>query len=149
MQGTTTPSSDIWTVSDGGAARDLQHARALLAVEDLHLLARQLRRLAEVAGVLRDEVERLVREYGDRFVFFGGFDSNGPVAQEGATVEEIQNEVVSCLDAHGKYGRGCCFFGFFMRNATDPAAVGAAMGPMIEKCVSYGFELMMKNAQVA
>mgnify|MGYP004493232549 CR=1 FL=1 len=85
----------------------------------------------------------LIEQYGDRFGFVGGFDSNGPVAREGATIEEVESEVARCLDTYGKYHRGYCFFGFRYPDSLDPKVVAAYMAPIAQKATEYSFELMM------
>ena len=90
-----------------------------------------------------NDVEGLIEKYGDRFGFVGGFDSNGPVARESATAEEVEAEVVRCLDTYGKYHRGYCFFGFRYPNSLDPQVIASFMAPIAQKATEYAFQLMM------
>ena len=90
-----------------------------------------------------NDIEHLIETYGDRFGFVGGFDSNGPVARESATPEEVDAEVVRCLDTYGKYHRGYCFFGFRYPNSTDPQVIASFMAPIAQKATEYAFELLM------
>ena len=92
---------------------------------------------------ISNDVEGLIKKYGDHFGFVGGFDSNGPVAREDATPELVDAEVVRCLDTYGKYHRGYCFFGFRYPNSLDPAVIAAFMAPIAQKATEYSFELMM------
>ncbi len=92
-----------------------------------------------------NDVEKLVATYGDHFGFVGGFDSNGPVAREGATPEAVDAEVERCLDTYGKYHRGYCFFGFRYPNSADPQVVGAYMAPIVQKATEYAVQLMMSG----
>ena len=89
-----------------------------------------------------NDVEGLIEKYGDRLGFVGGFDSNGPVARESAKPEEVDAEVMRCLDTYGKYHRGYCFFGFRYPNSADPQKVAAFMAPIAQKATEYAFELM-------
>lgn len=91
---------------------------------------------------ISNDVEGLIEKYGDHFGFIGGYDTNGPVAQESATPEEIATEVRRCMDTYGKYHRGYCFFGFRYPNSLDPEVIGASMAPIIENAVEYAFELL-------
>ena len=92
---------------------------------------------------ISNDIENLIEKYGDRIGFVGGFDSNGPVAREGATDEEVEAEVVRCFDAYGKWHRGYCFFGFRYPNSLDPQVIAAYMMPIGQKATEYAFELMM------
>jgi uroporphyrinogen-III decarboxylase len=91
---------------------------------------------------ISNDVEGLIKKYGDHFGFVGGFDSNGPVAREDAAPELVDAEVVRCLDTYGKYHRGYCFFGFRYPNSIDPAVIAAFMAPIAQKATEYAFELM-------
>ncbi len=89
-----------------------------------------------------NDIEKLIQTYGDRFGFVGGFDSNGPVAREGARPEDIDAEIERCLDTYGKYHQGYCFFGFRYPNSTDPQVVASYMMPIFKKATEYAFQLM-------
>jgi hypothetical protein len=91
---------------------------------------------------ISNDIEGLIEKYGDHFGFVGGFDSNGPVARESATPEEVDAEVKRCLDTYGKWHRGYCFFGFRYPNSIDPAVIAAFMAPIVQKATEYAFELM-------
>lgn len=91
---------------------------------------------------ISNDVEGLIRKYGDRFGFVGGFDSNGPVAREDATPEAVDAEVERCLDTYGKYHRGYCFFGFRYVNSLDPAVIASVMMPIGKKATEYAFQLL-------
>lgn len=87
----------------------------------------------------------LIEKYGDRIGFMGGFDSNGPAAQEGASHEMLVEEVHRCLDTYGKYHKAYCFFGFIIVNSLDPQVKMAAMGQMIQAVMEYSFALLMQG----
>ena len=57
----------------------------------------------------------------------------------------VEAEVKRCLDTYGKYHKGYCFFGFRYVNSLDPAALGAAMGAIVQTAVEYGFQLLMSG----
>ncbi len=89
-----------------------------------------------------NDICSLVETYGDRFGFSGGFDTTGLPSREDAPPEVVEAEVKRCLDTYGKYHKGYCFFGFRYVNSLDPAEVGAAMAPIAQTAVEYGFELL-------
>ena len=75
-----------------------------------------------------NDIESLIENYGDRFGFIGGYDTNGAPGREDATPEQVSAEVVRCIDTYGKYHRGYCFFGFRYVNTLDPAILGGRHG---------------------
>lgn len=91
---------------------------------------------------ISNDIEGLLEKYGDRFGFIGGFDSNGPVAREGASPEAVDAEVKRCLDTYGRYHRGYCFFGFRYANSADPAVTASLMMPIGRRATEYALELM-------
>ena len=94
---------------------------------------------------ISNDIEGLIEKYGDRFGFVGGYDTNGPAAAVDAQHDVIEKEVKRCLDTYGKYHRGYCFFGFRYVNSLDPAALGAAVGEIVQIAVEYGFELLQSG----
>ena len=92
-----------------------------------------------------NDIEKLIREYGDQIGFVGGFDSNGEVAREDASPEEVQAEVRRCLDTYGKYHKGYCFFGFRYVNSLDPAVIASVMMPIGQGATEYAFELLAQG----
>lgn len=91
---------------------------------------------------ISNDIAGLIETYGDRIGFIGGYDTNGLPAQESAPDEVVITEVKRCLDTYGKYHKGYCFFGFRYADSLDPAAQGAAMGPIVNAAIEYGFELL-------
>ncbi|MCD8154733.1 MAG: hypothetical protein LUF78_08640 [Clostridiales bacterium] len=84
---------------------------------------------------ISNDIEALIQKYGDQITFSGGFDSNGPVALEGATPEMIQAEARRCVNSYGKYGKAYSLFGFFLNN--DPAMVGRNFGILFGEFMPY------------
>ena len=91
---------------------------------------------------ISNDICGLIEKYGDRFGFIGGYDSNGLPARVDAPAEVVEAEVKRCLDTYGKYHKGYCFFGFRYVDSLDPAVQGAAMAPIAQKAVEYGFGLL-------
>lgn len=86
-----------------------------------------------------NDVDRLLTEYGDRFTFIGGWDSNGPASLTAATDEEIETEVKRCFDEYG--GRkGYIFFGFRVADSLDPMRSAQEMGRVFKYAVPYRFQ---------
>ena len=94
---------------------------------------------------ISNDICGLIEKYGDRFGFIGGYDSNGLPARVDAPAEVVEAEVKRCLDTYGKYHKGFCFFGFRYVDSLDPAVQGAAMAPIAQKAVEYGFELLKQG----
>jgi hypothetical protein len=82
----------------------------------------------------RNNLHFLLDAYGDKFVFEGGFDSNGPAAQPGASAELIEAEVKRCYDEFGGK-KGYTFAGFIIAATNDPAIKMAAIKPMFDACL--------------
>ena len=94
---------------------------------------------------ISNDICKLIETYGDKIGFIGGYDTNGLPAREDAPAEVVAAEVRRCLDTYGKYHKGYCFFGFRYVNSLDPAALGAAIGPIVQTAVEYGFQLLMEG----
>ena len=94
---------------------------------------------------ISNDIEALIEKYGDRIGIVGGYDTNGPAASIDATHEQIVNEVKRCLDTYGRFHKGYCFFGFRYVNSLDPAALGQAMGEIVQVAVEYGFQLLQSG----
>ena len=92
-----------------------------------------------------NDIEGLIEKYGDRIGIAGGYNTNGLPGRSDVTPDVIAAEVKRCFDTYGKYHKGYCFFGFLIVNSMDPAVIGAAMAPMVETAVSYGFELLQQG----
>ena len=98
---------------------------------------------------ISNDIAGLIEKYGDQIGFVGGYDTNGRPAMMSCPDEEVAAEVRRCYDEYGKFGKGYCFFGFRYPNSADPAEVGAAMVPMVQAAVQYGFEKMAKDMAAA
>ena len=86
-----------------------------------------------------NDIEYLLKEYGDRIAIMGGYDNNGPCGMPDATDEMVRAEVRRCMSTYGKYD-GYVLFGARIVNSLDPEAVGAAYVPIIDealKCTGF------------
>ena len=68
-----------------------------------------------------NDIVKIQREYGDRIVIAGGYDTQGPAAAPGVTDETIEEEVKRVIR---EYGPGGSFVmqAFLLSNDTDPMA---------------------------
>lgn len=92
-----------------------------------------------------NDICAMIEKYGDQIGFIGGFDSNGPPAQPGASDEILIEEVHRCLDTYGKYKKAYCFFGFMIVNSHDLEVKMANMGRMIKAVMEYSFAILMQG----
>lgn len=90
-----------------------------------------------------NDIERILKEYGDRISIMGGFDTNGPPAQSDASMESRIQEVHRCIDTYGKY-KGYIFFGFVLVNSLNPQEIGAVMMPIVMEAARYSHEVASK-----
>jgi hypothetical protein len=74
----------------------------------------------------RNDITGLLKKYGSKFCFDGGFDSNGPPSYESAPPEVVEEEVRRCFREYGPH-EGFQFMGSSMINTLDPAAFGESM----------------------
>ncbi len=56
-----------------------------------------------------NDLNRIEREYGDRLLIHGGWDSYGPQGFEGATEEQVRGEVRRCIDEYAGSGHYMLF----------------------------------------
>lgn len=79
-----------------------------------------------------NDIVGLQKKYGDRFTIIGGFDSNGPASQVGASDELIFTETKRCIDEYSPQG-SYVFFGFRLLNTSSneeyAAECGRVLGP--------------------
>jgi hypothetical protein len=76
-----------------------------------------------------NDIVGLLKKYGDKIAFEGGYNTNGPPARPDASPEEIEAEVNRCYDEYGKYP-GFCFGGFILVDSADPNAMMERMMPL-------------------
>lgn len=86
-----------------------------------------------------NDIVSLQKKYGDRFVFMGGFDTNGAPAQEGASWEVVTEEIRRCIDIYGAQP-GFIFFGYILQNTLDPQKKRAALMPFFQEVAKYSRE---------
>lgn len=82
-----------------------------------------------------NDIQNLIRQYGDQISFAGGMDTNGAVAGEGATPEMIRAEARRVVDEYGKYHKAFALFGFFLNH--DPKALGQNFGILFDEFMPY------------
>lgn len=83
-----------------------------------------------------NDIEYLLKNYGDRIAIMGGYDNNGPCGMPSATDEMVREEVRRCMSAYGKYD-GYVLFGARIVDSLDPAEIGAAYLPIIDEGLKY------------
>lgn len=79
-----------------------------------------------------NDIDRIIREMGDKLAVMGGYDTQGPAGQETATDEMAVAEVRRCMDEYGKYGRSFGMQGYRLPNMRDMV--------ILEESVRYGKE---------
>lgn len=84
-----------------------------------------------------NDIEGILRKYGDKITVIGGYDTNGKPAQSSASLEEIKAEVHRAIDAYAPYG-SYVFFGFRLVDSTDPEEIMKSMMPIFEEAKKYG-----------
>ncbi len=82
----------------------------------------------------------LLDKYGDRFCIIGGWDSAGAVSLPDASFEERIEGIHHCFDTYGRYD-AFGMFCFVLINTTNPAEVGATLGPLLGECAKYSHML--------
>ncbi|MDO4490013.1 MAG: uroporphyrinogen decarboxylase family protein [Lachnospiraceae bacterium] len=66
-----------------------------------------------------NDLASVIEKYGDQIVVMGGYDTQGPASQPGATHEQITAEITRCFDEYGKYGKGYIFLGLIVGDKDD------------------------------
>lgn len=84
-----------------------------------------------------NDIDRIIREYGDKISVMGGYDTQGLPGYDDASDEVIAAEVHRCIDQYGQYGHSYGFMGFRLGNMRDPRILGGA--------AAYGHEYMEKR----
>jgi hypothetical protein len=88
-----------------------------------------------------NDLVKLGETLGDKLAFLGGFDSQGPLAVDGFTEEELREETRRTIDAYAanpNYG----FFGFIMTD--DPMVFVNSMTIMGDEAVRYGTDYYLR-----
>lgn len=90
-----------------------------------------------------NDIEGILKQYGDKLTVVGGYDTNGKPALPTATPEEIKAEVRRAIDTYAPYG-SYMFFGFMLVDSTDFNEIMGAMAPMFEEAGRYGRDFYQK-----
>lgn len=90
-----------------------------------------------------NDIVSMQQKYGDKFIFMGGYNSNGEPGLADATMETKINEIHRCIDVYGK-DPSFVFFGFVLVNSLNPADIGAVMMPLVEEAVKYSRQIGRK-----
>ncbi len=83
-----------------------------------------------------NNISELLQKYGNKFVFSGGYDTNGKPGQADASPEEVISEVHRCVDTYGSHP-GYMFFGFRLANSLNPQDHINAVAPIIKEAAIY------------
>ena len=86
-----------------------------------------------------NDIEGILRKYGDKITIMGGYDSNGKPGQS-SDIPVIVNEVRRCIDTHGKYN-SYIFFGFTLVNSLNPEDTMKLLMPLIQESVVYAHQI--------
>ncbi|MBE5970406.1 MAG: hypothetical protein E7242_09270 [Lachnospiraceae bacterium] len=92
-----------------------------------------------------NDIEKLIQTYGDKIGIIGGFDSTGSPAMEDSSVDDVEKEVIRCIENYGKYHKGYCFFGFLLVNSLDPEKKAKRIGMMIELFLKNAFAYLQQG----
>lgn len=87
-----------------------------------------------------NDIVQMQKNYGDKIVFIGGFDSNGKVAAPDTPIEDVLAEVHRVFDTYA-VGGSFVFFGFLLVDSLDPKVIGAKMMPMLQEAAAYSHKL--------
>lgn len=88
-----------------------------------------------------NDLEMIIREYGDRISVVGGYDTQGAPGRPDVTTEEIEREVSRCVKTYGKYGKGYAFMGFLLGEQGD-AEIGKKMQFMVQQTLKQSHEVL-------
>ena len=90
--------------------------------------------IAWTAAQPMNDIAGIIDKYGDRFTVIGGYDSNGLPGTEYATDEQVEREVMRCIESYG--GRGSyIFMGLRMGGPSMPRLEG--MRPVTQAYEKY------------
>jgi uroporphyrinogen-III decarboxylase len=67
-----------------------------------------------------NDIAGLLKKYGDKLSFEGGYNTIGAPGYENVSPEEIEAEIRRCFSEYGKH-KGYMFMGFLMKTGLDPA----------------------------
>ena len=70
-----------------------------------------------------NDLASVIEKYGDQIVVMGGYDTQGPASQPGATHEMITSEIKRCMDEYAKFGKGYIFLGLIVGDKDDAATI--------------------------
>lgn len=91
-----------------------------------------------------NDIVSLLKEYGNRFTFIGGFDSTGPAGMPDASDEQIAAEVKRCIDTYGPY-TGYIFMGFRTANTSNPQDILNEMMRVRRPAKAYAMEVAQRR----
>lgn len=83
-----------------------------------------------------NDIEALLKNYGNQITIIGGFNSNGRPGMPDASEDEVRFEVRRCIDTYGKYN-SYVLFGAKIVNSLDPQVIANAYIPIIDEAVKY------------
>ena len=83
-----------------------------------------------------NDIEALLKKYGDKITIIGGFDSNGRPGMPDADEDEVRAEVRRCIDTYGKH-KSYVLFGARIVNSLDPQVAADAYIPIIDEAIKY------------
>lgn len=79
-----------------------------------------------------NDIVSLLKNYGSRIAFIGGYDTTGQPGFPNQDNEVYYREVRRCIETYGPY-QGYVFSGYIMRPTLDPAEMLEGFMPMIEE----------------
>ncbi len=79
-----------------------------------------------------NDIVGLLKKYGDRFSFIGGYDTSGRPGYPDADPEIYYAEVRRCVETYGPY-QGYAFSGYIMKPTLDPREMLEGFMPMIQE----------------
>jgi hypothetical protein len=85
-----------------------------------------------------NDIEGLLKKYGDRISIMGGYNTNGIPGQT-TDLSIIMDEVHRCIDTYGKYN-SYIFFGFVLVNSLNPEDTMKLMMPLTQESVVYAHQ---------
>lgn len=90
-----------------------------------------------------NDILGMLKKYGHKFCFSGGYDTSGKPGQVDASPQEVTREVHRCLDTYGPYP-GYMFFGFKLANSLDPQEHVNSVLPIIQEAAVYRQNITLK-----
>ena len=80
-----------------------------------------------------NDLPEMLKKYGDRFAFMGGFNMNGAPGRPDSTAEELVEETERCFREYA-FSPAYMFMGGKILATYDFGEIFAAMGPIIQTC---------------